>query len=117
MSSGANAGRSCRGCPGCPPRLRFPCLSLSRWGRDGLTISLEGGLDELKQRYQRMKGMGVEIDFTTDHGLSQSVYFFDPDGNRLEVFCETMSPEEGIDFMRAGRAGRDPLELEVTSAS
>ena len=80
-------------------------------------LQIEGGLDELKELYQRMKDKGVEIDFTTDHGLSQSIYFFDPDRNRLEVFCETMSPEEGIEFMRAGRAGRDPLELEATTAS
>ena len=80
-------------------------------------LQIEGGLDELKELYQRMKGKGVEIDFTTDHGLSKSVYFFDPDGNRLEVFCETMTTEEGIDYMRAGKAGRDPLELEATTAS
>ena len=80
-------------------------------------LQIEGGLEELRQLYQRMKDRGVKIDFTTDHGLSQSVYFFDPDGNRLEIFCETMSAEEGIEFMRAGRAGRDPLELEATAAS
>ena len=80
-------------------------------------LQIEGGLDELKQLYQRMKDKGVKIDFTTDHGLSKSVYFFDPDGNRLEVFCETMTPEEGIEFMREGRASRDPLELEATTAS
>ena len=80
-------------------------------------MQIEGGLDELTQLYQRMKDRGVEIDFTTDHGLSKSVYFFDPDGNRLEIYCETMTTEEGIDFMRAGRAGRDPLELETTPAS
>lgn len=80
-------------------------------------LQIEGGLDELKLVYQRMKAKGVEIDFTTDHGLSQSVYFFDPDGNRLEVFCETMTPEDGIEFMRAGRATRDPLEMEETTAS
>ena len=80
-------------------------------------LQIEGGLDELKQLYQRMKDKGVEIDFTTDHGLSKSVYFFDPDGNRLEVYCETMTVEEGIDFMRAGRAGRDPLELEATTTT
>jgi catechol-2,3-dioxygenase len=79
-------------------------------------LQIDGGLDELKELYQRMKDRGVEIDFTTDHGLSQSVYFFDPDGNRLEVFCETMTPEEGIEFMKAGRAGRAPLELEAAPA-
>jgi hypothetical protein len=29
----------------------------------------------------------VEIDYTIFHGVTKSVYFFDPDGNRLEVYC------------------------------
>ena len=91
--------------------------TLDSTGNSHTALQIEGGLDELKQLYQRMKNKGVEIDYTTDHGLSQSVYFFDPDGNRLEVYCETMTPEEGIEFMRAGRASRDPLELEATTAS
>lgn len=90
---------------------------LGSMGISHTAMQIEGGLDELKELYQKIKGKGVEIDFTTDHGLSQSVYFFDPDGNRLEIYCETMTVEEGIDFMRAGRAGRAPLELEATSAS
>src|SRR5262249_43121046 len=36
-------GRSCRSCPGWPPRLRF-FFDLER---GGLTISLEGGLEEV----------------------------------------------------------------------
>ena len=86
-------------------------------GNSHTALQIEGGLDELKELYQRMKSKGVEIDRTNDHGLSKSVYFFDPDGNRLEVFCETMTTEEGLDYMRAGKAGRDPLELEATPAS
>jgi hypothetical protein len=34
----------------------------------------------------------VEIDYTIFHGVTKSVYFFDPDGNRLEVYCNV--PEE-----------------------
>lgn len=91
--------------------------TLGSTGNSHTALQIEGGLDGLKQLYQGMKDKGVEIDYTTDHGLSQSVYFFDPDGNRLEIYCETMTPEEGIEFMRAGRASRDPLELEATTAS
>lgn len=90
--------------------------TLGSTGLSHTAMQIEGGLDELKDLYQNMKGKGVEIDFTTDHGLSQSVYFFDPDGNRLEIYCETMTVEEGIDYMRAGKAGRAPLELEATTS-
>jgi hypothetical protein len=27
---------------------------------------------------------------TADHVLTKSVYVFDPDGNRLELFCQSM---------------------------
>ena len=48
-------------------------------------MQIEGGLDELKELYQRMKGKGVEIDFTTDHGLSKSVYVLLSDSLKLPV--------------------------------
>ena len=35
---------------------------------------------------------GVPIDHTVYHGITKSVYFYDPDGNRLELYCNV--PEE-----------------------
>jgi catechol-2,3-dioxygenase len=34
--------------------------------------------------------------------MTHSVYFFDPDGNRLEIFCDMMDPETGRQHMREG---------------
>jgi hypothetical protein len=34
--------------------------------------------------------------------MTHSVYFFDPDGNRLEIFAEVMDPEAGRQYMREG---------------
>ena len=34
--------------------------------------------------------------------MTYSVYFFDPDGNRLEIFSEVMDPEAGRQHMREG---------------
>jgi catechol-2,3-dioxygenase len=45
---------------------------------------------------------GAKVDYTTDHGMTHSVYFFDPDGNRLEIFSEVMDPEAGRQYMREG---------------
>jgi catechol-2,3-dioxygenase len=42
------------------------------------------------------------VEFTAEHILTKSVYFFDPDGNRLEIFCEMMDPETGMEHMRQG---------------
>jgi hypothetical protein len=42
------------------------------------------------------------VDYATDHGMTYSVYFFDPDGSCPEIFCEMMAPENGWKHMREG---------------
>ena len=39
----------CRVCPGWPPRRRFRRLPPPEPGRGGLTMSLEGGLEEVEE--------------------------------------------------------------------
>jgi catechol 2,3-dioxygenase len=57
-------------------------------------VSFElGSFAELQDAWRRLRENGVEIDHTVFHGVSKSVYFFDPDGNRLEVYCN-VPPEE-----------------------
>jgi len=48
---------------------------------------------ELVAAYRELKQNGVHIHFTVDHGVTKSVYFFDPDGNELEVYSDN-SPAE-----------------------
>ena len=71
-------------------------------GLNHIALQINGGETELRQLYGRIVDYGAKVDFTTDHGMTRSVYFFDPDGNRLEIFCEMMQPEAGRDYMRAG---------------
>ena len=47
MASGGNGERKFCSCPGCPPCLRF--LPSFRGGLGGLTISLDGGLEEFDE--------------------------------------------------------------------
>ncbi len=47
-----------------------------------------GSFDDLKAMYHRMKEMSVKIVGIGDHGTSMGVYFYDPDGNEVEVFYE-----------------------------
>lgn len=84
-------------------------------GLNHIAMQIEGGDAELRQLYSRLVKAGARIDRTTDHGLTRSVYFFDPDGNRLEVFCEMMTPEEGMKAMRGNRAMNRPLEIEAVA--
>ena len=89
-------------------------------GSPGLShtaLSIDGGPEELKEIYQRIKDSGAKIDFTADHGLTKSFYFFDPDGNRLEVFYQHLHGDEAMDFMKNVGAVLDPYEeLEASTA-
>jgi catechol 2,3-dioxygenase len=71
-------------------------------GLNHIAFQIEGGETELRHLYGRLVQQGAKVDYTTDHGLTHSVYFFDPDGNRLEIFCEMMDPEGGRQHMREG---------------
>jgi len=57
-------------------------------------VSFElGSFAELQQAYARFKDHGVKIRMTVFHGVAKSIYFYDPDGNQLEVYCN-VPPEE-----------------------
>ena len=56
-------------------------------------------LDDLTEVYHNLKGQNVHLDRNTDHGMTSSVYFFDPDGNRIEFFCNNTENEEGLAMM------------------
>jgi catechol 2,3-dioxygenase len=44
--------------------------------------------DTVKAMYKRLKDHHVPIVRTVDHGITKSVYFQDPEGNELEIYCE-----------------------------
>ena len=67
----------------------------------------------LKDTYKRLKDTSVPIDRLTDHGMTSSLYFYDPDGIQLEYFCNnTATPEEGLEIMRSPGRQNTPLVLE-----
>jgi catechol-2,3-dioxygenase len=90
-------------------------------GSPGLShtaLCIDGGEEELKEIYQKIKASGAKIDFLADHGLTKSFYMFDPDGNRLEIFFQNLHGEEAMDFMRDTGGVLDPYEaLEASTAS
>jgi catechol 2,3-dioxygenase len=46
-------------------------------------------LDELRTMYDRVAREGMEIIRTVTHGNAWSVYFDDPEGNRIEIYAHT----------------------------
>jgi catechol 2,3-dioxygenase-like lactoylglutathione lyase family enzyme len=58
----------------------------------------------------RVEAMGVEVLGPTDHGIFRSIYFFDPNGHRLELAHDIGTPEELAELARVA-----PLMLEEWS--
>lgn len=58
-------------------------------------IALEvGTMDELLDTKARLEQAGIDVIGPTDHALFQSIYFFDPNGHRLELAVDT--PRAGM---------------------
>ena len=77
-------------------------------------LEIEGGERELRELRDRLTARGVQVEFTADHVLTKSVYFFDPDGNRLEIFSQAMPAAAAKQYLHDARARADvlkPLEL------
>lgn len=51
-------------------------------------------MDDLRRNFAFFRERGVEIAEILDHGVSTGIYFYDPDGHMLEVFCQHV-PQEG----------------------
>jgi catechol 2,3-dioxygenase len=90
-------------------------------GSSGLAhtaLEIEGGQEQLRELYHRLKDYGARVEFTVDHLLTKSVYFFDPDGNRLEIFSQELPSAEAKQFLHDARAAADvmrPLDLETVT--
>jgi lactoylglutathione lyase len=52
-----------------------------------------GSLDELLATKARLEAAGIEVVGPTEHTIFKSIYFFDPNGHRLELAVDTATPE------------------------
>jgi catechol 2,3-dioxygenase len=65
--------------------------------------------EHLRAAYRELKEKQVPILSTVDHGITKSIYFRDPDGHQLEVYCDN-SPEY-IASLPNSYAGMDKLDF------
>lgn len=49
-------------------------------------------MDVLLETKARLEAEGIEVVGPTDHALFQSIYFFDPNGHRIELAANTLRP-------------------------
>ena len=69
-----------------------------------------GSVEELQAAYRELKALDVPIESTVEHNVTRSIYFPDPDGNRVELYCDMVA--NGFEAMRTIGPRRDPLDLE-----
>lgn len=63
---------------------------------------------ELQEVYRKFKEHSVKLRQTVFHGVAKSIYFYDPDGNLLEVYCNV--PRRSI-----ARRYRTPTTITAAS--
>jgi catechol 2,3-dioxygenase-like lactoylglutathione lyase family enzyme len=52
-----------------------------------------GSMDELLAAKARLQAAGIDVIGPTDHTIFHSIYFFDPNGHRLELAVDTATPK------------------------
>ena len=70
-----------------------------------------GSFEELQAAYRELKAMGVKVESTVEHNVTRSVYFPDPDGNRVELYCDMV--ERGFEAMQTMGPRRDLIDMET----
>lgn len=75
-------------------------------------MEVDGEADLMAMK-ERLEKAGVDVIGVTDHGFIHSIYFFDPNGLRLEFTCRTKDPDylaeaesEAHALLREWTAGR-----------
>ena len=69
-----------------------------------------GSFDELREAYKELKALGYTVESTVEHNVTRSVYFPDPDGNRVELFCDMV--ENGFETMATVGPKRELISLD-----
>ncbi|MYE25231.1 MAG: VOC family protein [Gammaproteobacteria bacterium] len=89
--------------PGSPPMGKDP--NTPNWVQH---IAFEvAGRQELLAAKQRLEAIGLDVLGPVDHGIFDSIYFFDPNGHRLELACNKGGEETRA---RAHAVSDDMLE-------
>ena len=67
-------------------------------------------MDSLLAAKAHVEALGIDVLGPTYHGVFRSIYFFDPDGHRLELACDIGTKEQYDELARVA-----PLMLEEWS--
>lgn len=69
-----------------------------------------GSFEELRAAYRELGAMGIAVESTIAHNVTRSIYFHDPDGNRVELYCDLFA-DGGFTAMQQLGPRRDQLDI------
>tara|TARA_R100000306_G_C4267798_1_gene88582 strand:+ start:86 stop:535 length:450 start_codon:yes stop_codon:yes gene_type:complete len=76
-------------------------------GLNHMALQVED-FETLTEYYYKLEPLEL-IDRQVDHGHTRSIYLTDPDGNGIELFCNTFdTAEEGLEDMRNSQGRKFP---------
>jgi catechol-2,3-dioxygenase len=70
-----------------------------------------GSFAELQAAHRELGELGIRVESTIEHNVTRSIYFPDPDGNRVELYCDMV--EHGFEAMQTLGPRRDPIDIET----
>lgn len=68
-----------------------------------------GSFAELQAAYRELQRLGITVESTVEHNVTRSIYFEDPDGNRVELYCDMV--DDGFAAMQTMGPRRDELDI------
>ena len=71
-------------------------------------------LADLADKYEEIKAVGIEPHWPVNHGMSTSMYYFDPDGNEFEFQVDNFDTgAEALAFMETEEYRRNPIGVDI----
>ncbi|RAO71870.1 uncharacterized protein BHQ10_007882 [Talaromyces amestolkiae] len=71
-------------------------------------------LSELATSYEQKKAMDIVPHWPVNHGMTTSMYYFDPDGNEFELQVDNFdTPEEAQDFIKSPEFSINPVGVDI----
>ena len=67
--------------------------------------------EALQEAHRELGRLGIAVESTVEHNVTRSVYFHDPDGNRVELYCDMVT--NGFEAMRTLGPARIALDMET----
>lgn len=87
------------------------------------TFSMEPGLEhiaftfesmgDLLATYRRLMAKGIAPELAFNHGVNSSLYYRDPDGNRIELQMDNWTMEEAREYLTSEVAEKNPLGVAI----